>query len=330
MTTDLNPTVAALSGSKNQSNGKDAVIDVESVRAQLLRPYPSISPRGILIILVVIGILSWSLAGSGPSPANRINTIFDPFIAMGNLIGRMLPPAFEVDRVRNVSIDLFGNQVLSFAIERSTIQLFGANWQIGWLPVISAVFETIQMAIIGTIGAVLMALPLSLLAARNTSPHPVIYQTVRLFLNFMRSIPELVFALLFVAAIGLGPFTGVLALAFGSVGSLTRVFSEAIEQIDPAQVNAVKATGASGVQNFVYAVIPQALPLFISYTIIFFESNVRHATILGYVGAGGVGFLLFKYTGTSAYDMLLGATLVLVVAVTIIDRFSSWLRARFI
>jgi phosphonate transport system permease protein len=330
MTTDLNPTVAALSGSKNQSNGKDAVIDVESVRAQLLRPYPSISPRGILIILVVIGILSWSLAGSGPSPANRINTIFDPFIAMGNLIGRMLPPTFEVDRVRNVSIDLFGNQVLSFAIERSTIQLFGANWQIGWLPVISAVFETIQMAIIGTIGAVLMALPLSLLAARNTSPHPVIYQTVRLFLNFMRSIPELVFALLFVAAIGLGPFTGVLALAFGSVGSLTRVFSEAIEQIDPAQVNAVKATGASGVQNFVYAVIPQALPLFISYTIIFFESNVRHATILGYVGAGGVGFLLFKYTGTSAYDMLLGATLVLVVAVTIIDRFSSWLRARFI
>ncbi|PJF27687.1 MAG: phosphonate ABC transporter, permease protein PhnE [Phototrophicales bacterium] len=330
MTTKLTPTAAALSSSKTQSNEKEAPVDVESVRAQLLRPYPSISLRGILIILIVIGILSWSLAGSEPSPANRVNSIFDPFIAMGNLIGRMLPPTFEVDRVRNVSIDLFGNQVLSFAIERSTLQLFGANWQIGWLPVISAVFETIQMAIIGTIGAVLMALPLSLLAARNTSPHPAIYQIVRLVLNFMRSIPELVFALLFVAAIGLGPFTGVLALAFGSVGSLTRVFSEAIEQIDPAQVNAVKATGASGIQNFVYAVIPQALPLFISYTIIFFESNVRHATILGYVGAGGVGFLLFKYTGTSAYDMLLGATLVLVVAVTIIDRFSSWLRARFI
>ncbi len=330
MTTDLNPTVAALSRSKVQSDGKDALIDIESVRAELLRPYPSISLRGVLIILITIAILSWSLAGSGPSPTNRITSIFDPFIAMGNLIGRMLPPTFEVDRVRNVSIELFGNQVLSFAIERSTIELFGANWQIGWLPVISAVFETVQMAIIGTIGAVLMALPLSLLAAKNTSPHPVIYQVVRLLLNFMRSIPELVFALLFVAAIGLGPFTGVLALAFGSVGSLTRVFSEAIEQIDPAQVNAVKATGASSIQNFVYAVIPQALPLFISYTIIFFESNVRHATILGYVGAGGVGFLLFKYTGTSAYDMLLGATLVLVVAVTIIDRFSSWLRARFI
>jgi phosphonate transport system permease protein len=330
MTTELNPTVTALSGSKAQSVEKDASVDVESVRAQLLRPYPSISPRGILIILITIGILSWSLAGSGPSPTNRVTSIFDPFIATLNLIGRMLPPAFEVDRVRNVNIDLFGNRVLSFAIERSTVQLFGTTWQIGWLPVISAVFETVQMAIIGTIGAVLMALPLSLLAARNTSPHPLIYQAIRIVLNFLRSIPELVFALLFVAAIGLGPFTGVLALAFGSVGSLARVFSEAIEQIDPAQVNAVKATGASGIQNFVYAVIPQALPLFISYTIIYFESNVRHATILGYVGAGGVGFLLFKYTGTSAYDMLLGATLVLVVAVTIIDRFSSWLRARFI
>lgn len=330
MSTDLNPTVAALSGAETPANTKEAAVDLESVRAQLLRPFPTITLRAVVIILIVIGILSWSLAGSGPSPTNRVNSIFDPFIAVGNLIGRMLPPVFEVDRVRNVSIDLFGNQVVSFAIERSTIELFGANWQIGWLPVISAVFETIQMAIIGTIGAVLMALPLSLLAARNTSPHPAIYQSVRMVLNFMRSIPELVFALLFVAAIGLGPFTGVLALAFGSVGSLTRVFSEAIEQIDPAQVNAVKATGASGIQNFVYAVIPQALPLFISYTIIFFESNVRHATILGYVGAGGVGFLLFKYTGTSAYDMLLGATLVLVVAVTIIDRFSSWLRRRFI
>jgi phosphonate transport system permease protein len=121
-----------------------------------------------------------------------------------------------------------------------------------------------------------------------------------------------------------------MALAFGSVGSLARVFSEAIEQIDPAQVNAVRATGATGLQTFVYSVIPQAFPLFISYSIIYFESNVRHATILGYVGAGGVGFLLFKYTGTSDYPKVLGAALVLVVAVTIIDRFSSWVRLRFI
>jgi phosphonate transport system permease protein len=302
----------------------------EVVREQLLRPFPALSPRALVVLLIVIGILSWSLSGVGPGLSNRVTSFFDPFIAMGNLIGRMLPPEFEVDNSRDVEISVFGTQVAQFTITRSTINVFGTEVVIGWLPVVSAIFETIQMAIIGTLAAVLMALPLSLLAARNTSPHPVIYQMTRLVLNFMRSIPELVYALIFVAAVGLGPFTGVLALAFGSVGSLSRVFSEAIEQIDPAQVNAVRATGANGLQTFIYAVLPQAIPLFISYSIIYFESNVRHATILGYVGAGGVGFLLFKYTGTSDYDKLLGAALVLVVAVTIIDRFSSWLRQRFI
>jgi phosphonate transport system permease protein len=229
-----------------------------------------------------------------------------------------------------VEITVLGAPVAAFTIERSTLMIGENELQIGWLPIVSSIFETIQMAIIGTLGAVLMALPTSLLAARNTSPHPALYQGTRLILNFMRSIPELVYALLFVAAVGLGPFTGVLALAFGSVGSLSRVFAEAIEQIDPAQVNAVRATGSTGLQTFVYAVMPQAIPLFISYSIIYFESNVRHATILGYVGAGGVGFLLFKYTGTSDYDKVLGAALVMVVAVTIIDRFSSSLRQRFI
>jgi phosphonate transport system permease protein len=305
-------------------------IDPEALRTELLRPLPRITWRSALVIALLVGVLAWSLAGVGPSPANRVTTIFDPFIAMGNLIVRMLPPELEVDRVRHVSIQVFGTQLAQFTIERTTIDVFGQPWVVGWPPIISSVFETVQMAIIGTLGAVLMALPLSVLAARNTSPHSTIYLTTRLILNFLRAIPELVFALLFVAAVGLGPFTGVLALAFGSVGSLARIFGEAIEQIDPAQVNAVRATGASGLQTFVYAVLPQAVPLFISYTIIYFESNVRHATILGLVGAGGVGFLLFKYTGTSDYPKVLGAALVLVIAVTIIDRFSSWLRARFI
>ncbi len=305
-------------------------VSPEVLREQLLRPFPSISVRGLLIILVVIGALSWCLSGVGPGPTNRVTSIFDPFIAMGNLIGRMLPPQFEVARNQEFQINILGQQIVDTTIEASTINLFGNEIQIGWLPVVTAVFETIQMAVIGTLAAVIMALPLSVLAARNVSPHPALYQITRLILNFLRSIPELIYALLFVAAVGLGPFTGVLALAFGSVGSLARVFAEAIEQIDPAQVNAVRATGASGMQTFIYSVVPQAVPLFISYSIIYFEGNVRHATILGYVGAGGVGFLLFKYTGTSDYDKLLGATLVLVVAVTIIDRFSSWVRLRVI
>lgn len=302
----------------------------EQIREQLLRPFPRINLRSLLILLLVVAILSWSFSAVGPGEVNRITSFWDPFVAMGNLIWRMLPPAWEVVRAHPVQLNLFGIQLLDFTITRSTVEVFGRALEIGWMPVVSALFETIQMAIVGTLGAVIMALPLSLLAARNTSPHPAFYNATRLVLNFLRAIPELVYALLFVAAVGLGPFTGVLALAFGSVGSLARIFAEAIEQIDASQVNAVKATGANGIQTFIYAVIPQAVPLMISYTIIYFESNVRHATILGLVGAGGLGFLLFKYTGTSAYDRVLGTAIVLVVAVTIIDRFSSWLRQRFI
>lgn len=320
-TTKAKPTTAA---------SETRLIPPEQLRVQLLRTLPTFTLRGILITLGVVIVLMWSLSGVGPSEVNRVTSFFDPFIAMGNLIGRMFPPSFEVVSSQPVRVSLFGNVLIDTAITRSTINVLGSQWQIGWLPIITAIFETVQMAIIGTLGAVIMALPFSLLAARNTSPHPLIYQATRLLLNLLRSIPELVYALLFVAGVGLGPFTGVLALAFGSVGSLSRVFAEAIEQIDPAQVNAVRATGANNLQTFIYAVVPQAIPLFISYSIIYFESNVRHATILGLVGAGGVGFLLFKYTGTSDYSKVLGTAIVLVVAVTIIDRFSSRLRQHFI
>jgi phosphonate transport system permease protein len=114
------------------------------------------------------------------------------------------------------------------------------------------------------------------------------------------------------------------------VGSLARVYAEAIEQIDPQQVMALRATGAQSMQTFVYGVVPQSLPLLISYSIVYFESNVRHSTILGLVGAGGIGFYLFYYTNIGNYQLVLGTTIALVIAVTIIDRISSNLRQRFI
>ena len=288
-------------------------ISPTELREKLLRPFPSLSPRVVVVLLVLILVLAWSWSASKPTEINRVSGIFDALGAMGDLLRRMAPPEFELARGTKNIINVLGNE-----------------FQIGWPVVVTAVIETIQMAIIGTVAAVLMSIPLSLLAARNISPHPAIYQSIRFVLNFLRSIPELVYALLFVAAVGLGPFTGVLALAFSSVGSLTRLYAEAIEQIDPQQVNALRATGANGLQTFIYAVVPQALPLLISYSLVYFESNVRHATILGYVGAGGVGYKLFEYMGTSAYRKLFGTAIVLVVAVTIIDRLSSYLRQRFI
>ena len=290
-----------------------APVSPEVLRERLLQPFPRITLRSIVIFLVVLGVLAWSWSASRPSEVNRVSGIFDALGAMADLGTRMVPPTFDLSRDTE-----------------ATYHILGTDVTLGWPIVITAVIETIQMAIIGTVAAVILSLPLSLLAARNVSPHPLIYQTIRFILNFMRSIPELVYALLFVAAVGLGPFTGVLALAFSSVGSLTRLYAEAIEQIDPQQVLALRATGAGGLQTFIYAVIPQALPLLISYSIVYFESNVRHATILGYVGAGGVGYLLFEYMGLSAYRKLFGTAVILVIAVTIIDRFSSYLRQRFI
>jgi phosphonate transport system permease protein len=291
----------------------ETLIAPEVLRTQLLRPFPSLTPRSVLILVIALLVLWWAWEGSRPQPINRVYSVLDPFLAMGDVISRAFPVEFEWAPGTATTYNLLGTEVV-----------------IGWPIVVSAVFETIQMAIIGTLLAVIMSLPISLLAARNTSPHPALYNATRLFLNFMRSIPELIWAILFVAAVGLGPFPGILALAFGSVGSLARVYSEAIEQIDPQQVLAVRSTGASAMQAFIYAVLPQALPLFISYSIIFFESNVRHATILGLVGAGGVGENLFYYSGLGDYNKILGTVIVLLVAVTAIDRFSSYLRQRFI
>jgi phosphonate transport system permease protein len=298
----------------NASNSKaQPIVSPEELRERLLSPWPKLGLRAILLIVFILLIVGWSVNASRPTEVNRIKGVWDVVYHMADLVSRMLPPTFELVDTTKV-----------------TYNILGADVTLGWPVIIGPLIETIQMAIVGTIGAVLMALPLSLLAARNVSPHPSIYQGTRLVLNFMRSIPELVWAVLFAAGVGLGPFAGVLALAFGAVGSLARVYAEAIEQIDPQQVMALRATGANPFQTFRYGVIPQAFPLFISYSIVYFESNVRHSTILGLVGAGGIGFYLFYYTNIGNYQLVLGTTIALVLAVTVIDRISSNLRQRFI
>jgi phosphonate transport system permease protein len=200
-----------------------------------------------------------------------------------------------------------------------------------WVPgILPYVVETIQMAIVGTLLSMILAIPFSLLAARNTTPHPLVYQAVRLVMNMNRAVPELIFALIFVAAVGLGPFTGVLALAIAATGSLSRLYSEAIEQINPQQVLAVRATGANPLHVFTFSVVPQVLPLIATYSLSYFEHNVRAASILGVVGAGGVGLRLSQYIGLFQFRELMGAVLVLVIAVTILDRISARVRARLI
>lgn len=152
--------------------------------------------------------------------------------------------------------------------------------------------ETLQIAIWGTLLGVLLAIPLSFLAARNLSRNRWVFHTTRQALNFTRSINELILALIFVSAVGLGPFPGVLALALHGLGMLGKFFAESIEDIDQGPIEALQATGARPLQVIVFGVLPQVITAWIAVILYRFEVNLRSATVLGMVGAGGLGFEL--------------------------------------
>ncbi len=193
--------------------------------------------------------------------------------------------------------------------------------------VADSIVETVQMALIGTTLAAIVSLPLSVLAARNVSPTPVRAVT-RIVLNLLRTIPSIIWGLFFVAMVGLGPLPGILALTFYASGYLGKFYYEGIESISPEPVRALKSVGASRLQQFRHGVFPQVLPLLTGYTLYMLEYNVRAASILGVVGAGGIGFYLYTYINNFQYTKATTALLMLLVVVTVIDLASSHLRRR--
>ena len=162
-----------------------------------------------------------------------------------------------------------------------------------WRMYLTELVITLQIALWGTALAIVCSVPLALLAAGNLTPAWV-HQPVRRLLDACRSINEMVFALLFVVAVGLGPFAGVLALWVHTTGVLAKLFSEAVEAIDPNPVEGLRATGAHPLAEVLYGVLPQVMPLWVSYTLYRFESNVRSASVVGMVGAGGIGMVLWE------------------------------------
>jgi phosphonate transport system permease protein len=203
------------------------------------------------------------------------------------------------------------------------------NWD--FLPKLARpVFETIQLAVWGTLLAIVLALPLCFLGARNLSPSPIVFHATRQLFNAARGINEIIFALIFVAAVGLGPFAGVLALSIHGAGMLGKFFAEAIEEADPRPVDGLRATGASALQVIVFAVLPQALPGWIAATLYRLEVNLRAATILGMVGAGGIGFELYSSLKLFQYEDTAVCVLVILAMVMTADYVSSRLRARIL
>ena len=198
-----------------------------------------------------------------------------------------------------------------------------------WKFYMSDILETVGMGIWGTLLAAIVAVPLAIVAAENVAPFWMVF-IVRRFLDAMRAINEIVFALIFIVAVGLGPFAGVLAIFIHTAGTLGKLFSEAIEAIEPGPVEGIRATGASKLQEVIFGVIPQVIPLWTSFTLYRFEANVRSATVLGVVGAGGIGVTLIQSFRAFKYGKVAAMLILLIIVVTIIDTVSAKIRQRLV
>lgn len=194
-----------------------------------------------------------------------------------------------------------------------------------WRYYLSELIITLQIALWGTALAIICAVPLGLLASGNLTP-AWLHQPVRRLLDTFRSINEMVFALIFVVAVGLGPFAGVLALWVHTTGVLAKLFSEAVEAIDPQPVLGIRATGAHVLAEISFGVLPQVMPLWVSYALYRFESNVRSASVVGMVGAGGIGMVLWDVIRGFQYAETAAVLLMLVLSVSLIDMASARLR----
>ena len=254
---------------------------------------PNWKETGFSAIVALVIVLALGL-GFGPADVERWTYLFTDASNMAIFLSDFLTPNFE-----------------------------------DWQKYLSKMYETICIAVWGTVLSVIVGVPCGLLSSSNIAPAWVV-QPMRRLMDAARAINELVFAILFVAAVGLGPFAGVMALFIHNLGIIAKLFSEAVEAIDPRPVEGIRATGASKLQEIIYGVIPQVMPLWTSYSLYRFETLVRSATVLGIVGAGGIGFTFYESFRGFQYDKAAAVIIVVIVSVTMIDILSSFLRKRLI
>lgn len=206
------------------------------------------------------------------------------------------------------------------------------DWGYVYLPdgedLLRGLLDTLAIAVLGTFISAFLCIPFSFWAARNLIPHKSVSTAGKLFLSFIRTFPEIVMAILFIKAVGPGPFAGVLALGVHSIGMLGKLYAESIESIDDGPREAMNACGANGVQTLFFGVIPQIIPMFASYALYRFEINLRSATILGLIGAGGIGTPLIFALEARQWSRVGIILLGIVIMVTIVDSFSSFVRKR--
>lgn len=257
-------------------------------RSRLERAMAIPRTRFLIGIPIAIIILVWSAGGVGFDFVK----LGQGTVNMGEFLSRLFPPDFS-------KLDV----------------------------ILALLLETFQMAVISTVLGAVLSLIVAFGATSTLAPRWLYFPT-RWVMNIIRSVPDLVFALMFVSAVGLGPFAGILAMTLGSLGSIGKIFAEAMESVDDGPIVAMQAVGASKRQVIQYGVMPQAAPLLVSYTLLLFEGNVRGATILGLVGAGGIGLELTTAMRMYDYGHLSAIIICIIVLVTLIDQGSAIIRKK--
>lgn len=261
-----------------------------------------------LIIIILIGILL-------SSKVININTtrLIDGIPRLGDYINQILP-----------SLDT--SSLLLDAKSEGSI----AYWYFNLPNYLKLLFETFNMALLATIIGSSIALIFSFLAAKNTAPNFFIYFITRRILEFFRGVPEIIFAILFVWALGIGPIAGIIAMILHTTGALGKLFSEVHENSDNKPIEALRSSGGNWLSEMKFGLIPQVLPNLISYILLRFEINIRASTILGFVGAGGIGQELYLVINFNYYEEVSAIILLIIFTVISIDLISEYLRKNII
>ena len=199
-----------------------------------------------------------------------------------------------------------------------------------WYEILKGLVETVAMSFMGTLLGAIVAFPLCFLGAKNIMPSSFIRLSSRRVFDTLRAVEQIILALIFIRAFGLGPLSGILAIAVSEIGTFSKLFSEAIENTSKKPVDGVLASGAGPIQSVRYAVLPQAVPVILSIILYNFESNTRSGTILGIVGAGGIGFLLSDRISAYRWGEAWSIIFLIIFTVYLIDWISGWLRMKLI
>jgi len=261
-----------------------------------------------LIVLIFIGVI----LSSKIIDINSSN-LLNGMPRLGDYISQILP-----------SIEI--NKLFLGSKDQGSI----AYWYFNLPKYLKLLFETFNMALLATIVGSALALFLSFLAAKNTSPNSLLFFTIRRMLEFFRGVPEIIFAILFVWVLGIGPLAGIIAMTLHTTGSLGKLFSEVHENSNDKPIEALKASGGNWLSEMKFGLLPQVLPNLISYALLRFEINIRASTILGFVGAGGIGQELYLVINFNYYEEVSAIILLIILTVISIDLLSGYLRKNVI